>query len=90
MGLRWPLSRGSQFKLHFTWDDGKTEDRVKVSTSPLFEGSLIKNTALRDILMRTKCMAIQKWFEINWQIYESKSTYGTRLLGYFRPNESKI
>ena len=42
----------------FTWDDGQTEDRAKVSTSPFFEGLLINNTELRDILARTRCMAI--------------------------------
>ena len=41
----------------FTWDDGETEDRAKVSTSPLFEGSSINNTELWDILMRTKMHA---------------------------------
>ena len=46
MGLRWPLSSGSQFKLYFYWDDGETEDRAKVFTSPLFEGLLIKNTKI--------------------------------------------
>ena len=34
----------------FTWDDGKIEDRAKVSTSSLFEGLLINNIELRDIL----------------------------------------
>ena len=38
----------------FTWDDGKTEDRAKVFTSPFFEGSSINNTELRDILTRNK------------------------------------
>ena len=38
----------------FTWDDGETEDRAKVSTPPLFEGSSINNTELRDILTRNK------------------------------------
>ena len=38
----------------FTWGDGKIEDRVQVSTSPLFEGSLSNNTELRDILSKNK------------------------------------
>ena len=36
----------------FTWDDGEIEDRAKVSTSPFFEGLLINNTELWDILTR--------------------------------------
>ena len=70
MGLRWPLSRGSQFKFHFTRGDGETEDRAKVSTSPLFEGLLINNTKLQDILARTRCMTIQikpKELRQNWK-----------------------
>ena len=63
MGLRWPLSRGSQFKLYFHLDDEKTEDHAKGSISPLFEGSSINNTELRDILTRAKCMVIQN---ITW------------------------
>ena len=59
MGLRWPLSRGSQFKLHFHLGRREIEDCVKVSTSPLFEELLINNTKLRDILTRIKCMEIQ-------------------------------
>ena len=38
----------------FTWDDGETEDRAKVSTSPLFEGLLINNTEFQDISTRNK------------------------------------
>ena len=70
MGLRWPLSKGSQFKLHFSWDGGKTEDRTKVSTSPLFEGFLINNTELQGISTRTRCMAIPikpKELRQNWK-----------------------
>ena len=70
MGLSWPLSRGSQFKLHFNWDGRKTEDFSKVSTPPLFERLLINNTKLRDILARTRCMAIQmkpKELRQNWK-----------------------
>ena len=43
----------------FTWNDGKTEDRAKVSTSPLFEGLLINNIELRDILEKRRCMTMQ-------------------------------
>ena len=42
----------------FIWGDGEIEDRVKVSTSPLFEGSSIDNNELRDNSTRTKCMAM--------------------------------
>ena len=66
MGLRWPLSRGSQFKLYFYLGGGETEDHVKVSTSPLFKGLLVNNSKLWDILTRTKCMVIQIWLEIKW------------------------
>ena len=83
------LIRGC-LRLSFTWDDGEIEDRVKVSTSPFFEGLLINNIKLQDILMRAKCMAIQIWLEIKWQIYESRDTYGTRFLVYFRLYESKF
>ena len=48
----------------FTWDDRETEDRAKVSTSPLFEGLLVNNIELRDILTRIKCMAIRIGLEI--------------------------
>ena len=86
MNLKWPLSRGSQFKLHFfTWGDGETEDRTKVSTSPLLEGSSIDNNELRDNTTRTKCMAIQTWLETIWQIRKSKYMYDTKLLVYFYP-----
>ena len=83
MGLKWPLSRGSQFKCHFYLGDGKTEDCAKVFTSPLFEGSSINGNEIRDNLSRTKCMAMQTWLEIKRQIYESRSTHGTRLLENF-------
>ena len=73
----------------FTWDDGETKDRAQVSTSPLFEGLLINNTKLRDILTGIKCMAIQIWLPIKQQIYESEDKHDTRLLVYFCPYESK-
>ena len=85
-----PYLEAVNLSLIFTWDDGETEDRVKVSTSPLFEGLLINNTKLRDILTRIKCMTIPTQIKIKWQIYESKDMYGMRLLVYFRPYESKI
>ena len=86
MGLRWPLSRGSQFKLHiFTWGDGKIEDRAKVSTSPLFKGSLINNNELHDNSIRTKCMAMLLWPEIKRQDHELRDIYGTGLLANFLP-----
>ena len=62
MGLRWPLSRGSQFKLHFYL--GWRGNHAKVSTSPFFEGLLINNIELRDILTRTKYMAMQN--DLKW------------------------
>ena len=64
-------------------DDGKTEDRAKVSTSPLFEGLLINSTELWDILTKIKCMAIQMWLEIKWQNDESRDMYDMRLLADF-------
>ena len=54
-----PIQKAINLSLIFTWDGGKTEDRVKVSTSPLFEGSLINNNELRDNSTRIKCMAMQ-------------------------------
>ena len=54
MGLRWPLSRDSQFKFYFYLGDEKIEDCAKVSTSPLFEGSLINNNELRDKFNKNK------------------------------------
>ena len=51
---------------------------------------LINNTKLRDILTRIKCMAIPIWLGIKWQNYESKDTYGTRLLVNFHSYENKI
>ena len=80
MSLRWPYLEAVNLNFTFTWDDGEIEDRTKVSTSSLFEELLVNNTKLRDILTRTKCMVIQIWLEIKWQIYESRDTYGTRLL----------
>ena len=48
MSSRWPLSRDSQFKRHFfTRGGGETEDRAKISTSPLFEGLLINDPSKR-------------------------------------------
>ena len=58
MGLRWPLLRGSQFKLHFYLGWQETEDHAKAYMSPLFERLLINNTELRDILSRTRCMVM--------------------------------
>ena len=56
----------------------------------LFEGLLVNNVELQDILTWTKGMVIQIWLEIKWQIYELRDMYGTRLLVYFRLYESKI
>ena len=58
MGLSDPDLEAVNLSFIFTWDDGEIEDRVKVSTSPLFEGLLINNTELRDILTRIICMAM--------------------------------
>ena len=49
MSLRWPLSRGSQFKLHFHLGWREIEDRASVSTSPLFRELLINNIESRNI-----------------------------------------
>ena len=49
MNLKGPLSRDSQFKSHFYLGDRKTDDRVKVSMPPLFEGLSINNTETRGI-----------------------------------------
>ena len=38
-----PIQRRSILNFIFSWDDGETEDRAKVSTSSLFEGLLINN-----------------------------------------------
>ena len=54
MNLKWPLSRGSQIKRHFTWGGGETEDRASVSTSPLFKELLINNTEQQDISTNNK------------------------------------
>ena len=91
MSLRWPLSRDGNLSFIFTWGDGKIEDRAKVSMlplfegsmSPLFEGSSINNNELRDNSTRTKCMAMQTWFEIKRQDYELRDIYGTGLLADF-------
>ena len=83
MGLRWPLSRGGQFKLHLYLGDRKTEDRAKVSTSSLFEGSSINNNELWDNSTRTKCMAMQTWLETKRQDYKLRDIYGTGLLANF-------
>ena len=72
MNLRWSLSRAVNLSFIFTWDDGEIEVRAKVFTSPLFEGSPINNDELRDILTRTKCMAMQTWLEMKRQNYESQ------------------
>ena len=85
MGLRRSLSRGSRFKLHFYLGDGETDDRTKVSTSPLSKGLLINNTELQDILMRTKCMAIQIWLEIKWQVYESRDYVWHEIISILSP-----
>ena len=82
-GLKDPYLEIVNLSFIFTWDYGKIEDRTKVSTSPLFEGLLINNTKLRDILTRIKCMAMLLWLEIKWQIYESEDTYDMRLLENF-------
>ena len=50
MGLRWPYLETVNLSFIFTWGDGKIEDRVKVSTSPLFEGWSINDAKLRDTL----------------------------------------
>ena len=60
MGLRWVYLEVVNLSFIFTWDEGEAEDRAQVFTSPLFEGLLINNTELQDILARTRCMAIQK------------------------------
>ena len=70
MSLRWPLSRGSQFKLYFYlgWRENWGSRQHFHVTS--FEGLLINNTKLRDILARTRCMAIQmkpKELQQNWK-----------------------
>ena len=59
-----PYLEAVNLSFTFTWDDGETEDRAKVSTSPFFERLLVNNIELRGILTRTKCMAIQIGFEI--------------------------
>ena len=38
----------------FTWGDGETEDRAKVFTSPLFEGSSINSNELQDNSIKNK------------------------------------
>ena len=54
MGLSEPYLEAVNLSFIFTLDNGEIEDRVKVFTSPLFEGLLINNTKLRDILTRDK------------------------------------
>ena len=72
MGLRWPLSRGSQFKLHFYLGWRGNRGSGQSFHSPLFEGSLINNTKLRDNLIRTKCMAIPIGPKRLWHNRQSK------------------
>ena len=48
-----PILEAVNLSFTFTWDDGEIENRAKVSTSPLFEGLLINNTELRDILNKS-------------------------------------
>ena len=64
----------------FTWGDGETEDRAKVSTSPLFKGSSINNDELRDSSIKVKCMAMRTWLDTKRKIQKS---YDTRLLETF-------
>ena len=73
MGLSDPYLEATNLSFIFTWDDGETEDRTKVFTSPLFEGLLINNTELQDILLRIICMAIPKRLKILRQNCESKT-----------------
>ena len=46
MDLRDPYLEAVNLSFIFTWGDGKIEDRVKVFTSPLFEGLLVNNNDL--------------------------------------------
>ena len=70
MCLRWPYLEAVNLNFIFIWDGRETEDRAKVFTSPLSEGLLINNNELRDILVRTRCMAMQikpKKLQQNWK-----------------------
>ena len=59
-----PYLEAVNLEFIFTWGDEETEDRAKVSTSPLFEGSSINNSEIWDNLSRTKCMAMLTWLKI--------------------------
>ena len=78
MGLRWPLSRGSQFKFHFYLGWLENRGSRQGFHSPLFEGSLINNDELRDNSIRTKCMAIQVWLK-NYDKLGNQNTYVPKL-----------
>ena len=72
MSLRWPLSRGSQFKFHFYlgWRENRGSHQSFHVTS--FEGSLINNTKLWDNLTGTKGMAIPIGPKGLWQNGKTK------------------
>ena len=59
MGLSDPYLEAINLNFIFTWNDREIEDHVKVFTLPLFEGLLINNIELRDILTRIICMVIR-------------------------------
>ena len=85
MGLRWPYLEAINLSFIFIWGDRETEDRFKVSTSPLFEGSSINNNELWDNSTKTKCMAMRTWLEIKRQDYGLRDMYDTELLANFIP-----
>ena len=72
MGLGDPYLEVVNLSFTFTWDDGETEDRAKVPTSPFFERLLINNSELRDISTRIICMVIPTRLKIIRQIERSK------------------
>ena len=72
MDLKWPLSRGSQFKLHFYLGEGETEDCTKVSTSLFFSKDCWLIIPRYKAFNRNKMHGNPTRLEIIRQHYDSK------------------
>ena len=81
MGLRDLYLEAINLSFIFIWDDGKIEDRTRVSTSPLFEGLSINNTKLWDISIKNKMHGNAIRPERNYDKLENKNTYVPGLFG---------
>ena len=67
-----PIQRQSILNFIFTWDDGETKDRAKISMSSLFERLLINNFKSLESRIWSKCMITLKRLHIRLYLQSRK------------------